>query len=71
VYGEGENQHRHEDDYVQAIMTRNAIRTKTESVELALRHLAGQPTTRDEALLMRGAQAIDEIPPDLGPNGSR
>ena len=60
-----------EDDYVQAIMTRYAIRTKTEAVELALRHLAGQPTTRDEALLKRGARAIDEIPPDLGPTGSR
>ena len=60
-----------EDDYVQAIMNRYGIRTKTEAVELALRHLAGQPMTRDEALLMRGARAIDEIPSDAGPAVSR
>ena len=56
-----------EDDYVQLIMTRFGIRTKTEAVELALRHLAGQPMTRDEALRMRGAGAIDQIPRDDGP----
>ena len=60
-----------EDDYVQAIMNRYGIRTKTEAVELALRHLAGQPMTRDEALLMRGSRAIDEVPLDVGPIGSR
>jgi len=31
---------------------------------LALRHLAGQPMTRAEALAMRGAGAIHEPPPD-------
>ena len=59
-----------EDDYVQTIMNRYGIRTKTEAVELALRHLAGQPMTRDEALGMRGAHAIDVLPPDVGPGGS-
>ena len=48
-------------------MDRYGIRTKTEAVELALRHLAGQPMTRDEALRMRGAGAIDLVPPDDGP----
>lgn len=41
-----------EDVYVQAIMDRYGVRTKIEAVELALRHLAGQPMTRDEALRM-------------------
>src|SRR6266571_4926125 len=49
-----------EDTYLQAVMDRYGLRTKTEAVELALRHLAGQPMTREEALAMRGAQAVDE-----------
>lgn len=53
-----------EDDYVQTIMDRYHVRTKTEAVDLALRHLAGQPMTRDEALAMHGARAIDEVPVD-------
>lgn len=56
-----------EDDYVQAIMDRYGLRTKTEAVELALRHLAGQPMTREEALAMRGAHAIGDVPPDTAP----
>ena len=42
-----------EDTYLQAIMDRYGVHTKTEAVDLALRHLAGQPMTRDEALAMR------------------
>lgn len=56
-----------EDDYVQTIMRRYHVRTKTEAVDMALRHLAGQPMTRDEALAMHGAHAIGEIPADTGP----
>lgn len=56
-----------EDDYVQAIMDRYGLRTKTEAVELALRHLAGQPMTRDEALAMRGTRAIGKVPNDTRP----
>lgn len=59
-----------EDDYVQAIMDRFGVRTKTEAVDLALRHLAGQPMTRDEALAMRGARAIGRIPTDRRPRGA-
>ena len=44
-----------EDDYVQTIMRRYGIRTKTEAVELALRHFAGQPMSVDEALARPGA----------------
>ena len=56
-----------EETYVRAIMDRFGVHTKTEAVDLALRHLAAQPMTRDEALTMRGADAIDEIPVDVEP----
>lgn len=59
-----------EDDDVQAIMQRFGARTKTEAVALALRHLAGQPMSREEALRMRGAFAIDEPPADTHPEGT-
>jgi Arc/MetJ family transcription regulator len=59
-----------EDTYVQAIMNRYRVRTKTEAVDLALRHLVGQPMTREEALAMRGAYAIDEPPADTPPRGA-
>lgn len=58
-----------EDDYVQAIMDRYGVRTKTEAVDLALRHLAGQPMTREEALAMRGAHAMTALPSDVPPRG--
>jgi Arc/MetJ family transcription regulator len=56
-----------DDVYVRRIMDRYGIHTKTEAVDFALRHLAGQPMTREEALAMAGAQAIGEIPHDSGP----
>jgi Arc/MetJ family transcription regulator len=59
-----------EDDYVRVIMDRYGVHTKTEAVELALRHLAGQPMTREQALAMRGAHAIAEIPADAAPRGA-
>ena len=49
------------------IMDRYGIRTKTEAVDLALRHLAGQPMSTAEALAMRGARAIGEAPADAPP----
>lgn len=55
-----------EDRYVEAIKARYGLHTKTEAVDLALRHLAGQPMSREEALAMRGAHAIGEVP-DIGP----
>ena len=51
-----------EDTYLQAIMDRYGVRTKTEAVDLALRHLAGQPMSREDALAMRGANAIGKAP---------
>jgi len=59
-----------EDVYVEAIKNRFGVHTKTEAVELALRHLAGQPMTREQALAMRGARAIGEVPADTGPRGA-
>ena len=53
-----------ENTYVEAIMDRYGARTKTEAVEFALRHLAGQPMTREQALEMRGAHALGEVVPD-------
>lgn len=58
-----------DDDDVRAIMDRYGLRTKTEAVALALRHLAGQPMTREEALAMRGTNAIGEVPADTRPPG--
>lgn len=59
-----------EDAYVEAVMRRYGLRTKTEAVDLALRRLAGQPMTREEARSMHGARAIDTPPDDVPPAGS-
>jgi Arc/MetJ family transcription regulator len=59
-----------EDTYLQAIMDRFGVHTKTEAVDLALRHLAGQPMSRDEALAMRGSGALGTVPDDAGPPAS-
>lgn len=53
-----------EDDHVQRIMTRYRCKTKTEAVDLALRHLAGQPMTLDEALAMEGTMPDFEAAAD-------
>ena len=58
-----------EDTYVRAIMDRFGVHTRTAAVDLALRYLAGQPMSREEALAMRGAGAIDEIPAEVAPTG--
>ncbi len=60
-----------EETFLRAVMDRYGLHTKTEAVDLALRHLAGQPMTRDEALAMRGAYAIGDTPTDTGPADSR
>jgi Arc/MetJ family transcription regulator len=60
-----------DDVYVRRIMDRYDIHTKTEAVDFALRHLAGQPMTREEALAMEGAHAIGEIPRESSPVGEQ
>jgi len=59
-----------EDAYLRIVMDRYDLRTMTEAVNLALRHLAGLPMSREEALAMRGAHAIDEPPADAPPQGA-
>jgi len=59
-----------EDTYLRIVMDRYSLRTMTEAVDLALRHLAGQPMSREEALAMRGAHAIEEPPADAPPRGA-
>lgn len=56
-----------DDRLLALIMRRYGVHTKTEAVDLALRHLAGQPMTIAEALDMHGARAISEVPPDTRP----
>lgn len=46
-----------EDTYVHTVMDRYGVRTTTAAVDIALRHRAGRPMTRDEALAVRGARA--------------
>ncbi|MEJ7630322.1 MAG: type II toxin-antitoxin system VapB family antitoxin [Nocardioidaceae bacterium] len=58
-----------EDTYLRTVMERFGVHTKTEAVELALRHLAGQPMSRETALAMRGAHATGEVPADTAPRG--
>ena len=56
-----------EDGPIEIIMRRYGIDTKVDAVNMATRHLAGIPMTKEEALHMRGANAIDELPTDTGP----
>jgi len=45
------------------------VHTRTDAVDLALRHLVGQAMTREDALALRGANAMGEVPPDAAPRG--
>jgi len=56
-----------EDTSLQIIKDRYGVRTKTDAVDLALRNLAGQPMTREDALAMRGRHAIGTVPADSIP----
>ena len=53
-----------DDELIARVMRRFGVHTKREAVDLALRHVAGQPMTIDEALEMRGARAIGDVPDD-------
>lgn len=59
-----------DDDRIAAIMDRYGLTTKTAAVDLALRHLAGQPMSKAQALAMRGAGAIGEVPADQPPRAA-
>ncbi len=60
-----------DDEDIATIMRRYRLRTKTEAVALALRRVAGQPMTRDEALAMEGAHALGELPVEEAPGFDR
>ncbi|MEN8238843.1 MAG: type II toxin-antitoxin system VapB family antitoxin [Actinomycetota bacterium] len=55
-----------DDELLDTVMRRYGLRTKTEAVDLALRHLAGRPMTIEEKLAMHGARMIDAVPEDTG-----
>ena len=44
-----------DDELIQRVMRRYRLPSKRAAVELALRRLAGEPMSRDEALAMEGA----------------
>lgn len=56
-----------DDETLDVVMRRYGIHTKTEAVDLALRRLAGEPMTIAQALEMRGARAIGDVPADTAP----
>jgi Arc/MetJ family transcription regulator len=56
-----------DEDLLSRVMRRYGIHTKREAVDLALRRLAGEPMTIEEALAMQGVHAIDEIAEDRFP----
>lgn len=59
-----------DDDALRIVMRRYRLATKTEAIDLALRRLAGQPMTREEALAMRGTRAIGTPPADVPPRAA-
>jgi Arc/MetJ family transcription regulator len=56
-----------DDQLLDVVMRRYGVLTKTAAVDLALRRLAGEPSTIDEALELRGARLIGSIPDDPTP----
>jgi Arc/MetJ family transcription regulator len=56
-----------DDSLLDIVMRRYGLRTKTEAVDVALRQLAGRPLSIEEALSLRGARLIDEVPADTAP----
>lgn len=59
-----------DDELVKAVIRRYGLASKTQAVDLALRRLAGEPMTREEAMAMEGARVIADIPPDQSPRAS-
>ncbi len=53
-----------DDALVEIVMMRYQLKTKREAVDYALRHIAGQPMTREEMLAMCGSMPDFELPED-------
>ena len=60
-----------DDDLVHRVMVRFQLSTKREAVDYALRHLVGQPMSREQAADMLGALPDFLIPTDAGPRDPR
>lgn len=58
-----------DDALIAIIKERFGVETKRDAIDLALRHLAGQPMTRDEALALEGQHLLGDVPRDAGPRG--
>ena len=53
-----------DDELVEIVMMRYQLKTKREAVDYALRNLAGQPMTKEEALAMFGSMPDFKVPED-------
>ncbi len=53
-----------DDALVETVMVRYRLKTKREAVDYALRHLVGQPMTKEEAMAMFGSMPDFEVPED-------
>lgn len=53
-----------DDELVEIVMVRYKLKTKREAVDYALRNLAGQPMTKEEAMAMFGSMPDFEVPED-------
>jgi len=60
-----------DDDLVERVMMRFHLSTKREAVDYALRHLAGQPMTREQAASRLGSIPDFPTSPDSGPRDPR
>lgn len=56
-----------DDEVLAEVMRRHRLATKTQAVDIALRRLADAPMTKEEALAMEGAHALDAVPEDMPP----
>ena len=52
------------DELVEIVMMRYQLKTKREAVDYALRHLAGMPMAKEEAMAMFGSMPNFEVPED-------
>ena len=52
------------DDLIHRVMVQFGLKTKRQAVDYALRHLVGQPMTREEMIAMAGTIPDFEIPED-------
>ena len=59
------------DELIERVMGRHRLPSKRAAVELALRRLAGEPLSRDEALAMEGAGWSGDLDAMREPDAAR